>query len=88
VLTLGLLWSGFNDAIKEGDGDKMITYWRFLLLVFKSGGCKNYSGEAVNLFSRLHILSPRLVAQLKWGRFTINTKGRAGCNISAHGTFE
>ena len=76
------MWSGFNDAIKEGDGDKVITYWRFLLFVFKLGGCMNYSGEAVNLLSQLHTLSPRLVAQLKWGQF-INTKGRVGCNISS-----
>lgn len=82
VLTLGLLWNGFTDAIKEGDGDKVLMYWRFLLLVFKSGRCKNYSGEAVNLLSQLHVLSPRLVAQVKWGRF-VNTKGRAGCNISS-----
>ena len=82
VLTLSLLWSGFTDSIKEGDGDKVMMYWRFLLLVFKSGRCKNYSSEAVNLLSQLHVLSPRLVAQVKWGRF-VNTKGRAGCNISS-----
>ena len=33
VLTLGLLWLGFNDAIKEGDGEKVFVYWKFLLLV-------------------------------------------------------
>ena len=49
VLTLGLLWLGFNDAIKEGDGDKVFVYWKFFLLVFKHGGCHNYSIEAVNL---------------------------------------
>ncbi|XP_065912891.1 uncharacterized protein [Dysidea avara] len=81
VLTLGLLWLGFSDAIKEGDGDKVFVYWKFLLLVFKSGGCRNYSIEAVKLLYQTHTLSPRLAAQLKWGRF-INTHGRQGCNIS------
>lgn len=81
VLTLGLLWLGFNDAIKEGDGDKVFVYWKFLLLVFKRGGCRNYAIEAVNLLYQTHTLSPRLVAQLKWGRF-INTHGRQGCNIA------
>ena len=82
VLTMGLIWLGFNDAIKEGDGDKVIMYWRFLLLAYKHGDSRNYFIEAVNLLSQLHKLSPRLVAQLKWGRF-INTHGRSGNNISA-----
>ena len=82
VLTLGLLWLGFNDAIKEGDGNKVFVYWKFLLLVFKRGGCRNYPIEVVNLLYQAHTLPPRLSAQLKWGRF-INTHGRPGCNIPA-----
>jgi len=81
VLTLGLIWLGFNDAIKEGDGDMVIRYWRFLLLAFKRGDSRNYFTEAINLLSQLHQLSPRLVAQLKWGRF-VNIHGRSDCNIS------
>jgi len=80
VLTLGLLWFGFNDAIKEGDGDKVFVYWKFLLLVFKHEGCHNYSVEAINLLYQARTLPPRIVAQLKWERFT-NTHGRPGCNI-------
>ena len=53
VLTLGLLWLGFNNAIKEGDGDKVFVYWKFLL-VLKHGGCRNYSIEAVNLLYQAH----------------------------------
>ena len=41
VLTLCLLWHGYHDAISEGDGDKVLRYWRFLLLVFKNAGRKN-----------------------------------------------
>ena len=75
VLTLGLLWLGLNDAIKEGDGEKLFVHWKFLLLVFKCGECCNYSIEAVNLLYQTHASSPRLTAQLKWGRF-INTHGQ------------
>ena len=82
VLTLGLLWLEFNDAIKEGDWEKVFVYWKFLLLVFKHGNCRNYSIEAVNLLYQTHALPPRLVAQPKWGR-CINTHGRQGCNIPA-----
>ena len=64
-----------NDAIKEGDGEKLFVHWKFLLLVFKCGECCNYSIEAVNLLYQTHASSPRLTAQLKWGRF-INTHGQ------------
>ena len=29
ILTLGLLWHGFKDATKEGDGDWIILYYKF-----------------------------------------------------------
>ena len=35
LLTLGLLWHGFHDSIREGDGDRIFLYWKFLLPVFK-----------------------------------------------------
>ena len=36
VLNLGLLWHGFNDLIREGDGDRILTYYKFILNVFKA----------------------------------------------------
>ena len=29
ALTLGLLWMGFHDAIREGDGERVIVYRKF-----------------------------------------------------------
>lgn len=29
VITLGLLWHNFCDAIKEGDGERVICHWKF-----------------------------------------------------------
>ena len=49
LLTLGLLWHGFHDAIKEGDGERIMRYWKFLLILFKSTNHPNYVKEAVNL---------------------------------------
>ena len=81
VLTLCLLWHGYHDAISEGDGDRVLQYWRFLFLVFKNAGRKKYSLEALNLLVQdRYLLSPREKAQLKWGKF-INTQGLQGCNI-------
>ena len=30
VLTLGLLWMGFHDVTKEGDGERVMRYWKAL----------------------------------------------------------
>ena len=66
VLTLGLIWHGFNDSIKEGDGDRILTYWKFLLVIFKVGKRRNYCKEAMNLLMQYYFLLPkRLAEQLK-----------------------
>ena len=81
VLNLGLLWHGFNDSIREGDGDRILTNYKFILNVYRAGRCFNYCKEVVILLTQYHcLLSPRLAAQLKWSR-CINTKGLPGCNI-------
>ena len=36
VLTLGLLYMEFADAIREGNGERIIRCWRYLLLLFKA----------------------------------------------------
>ena len=82
VLNLGLLWHAFNDAVKEGDGDRILTYYKFFLLVFKAGKCYNYCKEAINLLLQYHFLfTERQAHQLKWCR-CINTQGKPGSNIS------
>ena len=80
IMSLGLLWHGFHDAVREGDGDRIIRYWRFLLPVFKHSGRRNYALEAFKLLTQVILLPPRQVVELKWGR-TVNTVGRIGHNI-------
>ena len=80
-LTLGLIWKGFYDAIREGDGERVMVYWKLFLPIFKLLGRKNYSTIAVDIqLLRHHHLSERQAAQLVWSRF-INTHGRKGKNI-------
>ena len=83
TLSLGLLYFEFQDAIKEGDGNRVMRIWKYLLLLFKaSKRKKNYSIEALTLLSQYHvILPPRLAEQLKWSRF-VNVHGTVGHNIS------
>jgi len=84
VLTLMLLWHGFNDAIHEGDGECVLTYWKFLAVVFKVTRQTNYFKEAVLLQLQYHYLLPKREAeQLQWSRF-VNTVGRADYNISCN----
>lgn len=83
MLSLGLLMSEFEDAIKEGDGLRVIRCWRFLLLIFKSAKRKNYAIEAFKLLMQYQVLlPPRCREQLLWSRF-VNLKGKPGCNIPA-----
>lgn len=82
VLSLSLLYLEFCDAIKEGDGHRIIRCWRFFLPLFKASKRTNYSKEAFILLAQHDLLfSPRMEHQLLWSR-TINTVGRPGRNIA------
>lgn len=81
LLTLSLMWHGFHDALREGDGIRIIRYWRFLLVLFKCTNHRNYAKEAVQLLVQFHYtFSERQKAELLWSR-CINTCGFAGANI-------
>ena len=81
LLTLGLLYVEYTDAIKEGDGQRVHRCWKFMFPLFKISGRKNYTIEAFTmLFSHAFLLSSRQAEQLLWCRF-INTTGRPGRNI-------
>ena len=81
TLSLTLLHAEFQDAIREGDGERVLRVWKFLLPLFKALHKVNYSIEAFNLLAQYYIiLPPRLAEQLLWSRF-INTHGQPGHNI-------
>ena len=54
VLSLGLLYMEFQDGIREGDGERILRCWRYLLLVFKASRRTNYSVEAFTLLAQYH----------------------------------
>ena len=81
LLSLGLIWHCFHDAIREGDGDRIIRYWKLLLIIYKASDKRNYGKEAVILLLQYHCtFSERARTQLLWSR-CINTKGNRGGNI-------
>ena len=81
VVSLGLLWECFHDAIKEGNGKRVLMIWKYLLLVFIAAKHKNYAKEAVILhLQHQYLFSDHQAAQLMWSRF-VNTRGQIGCNV-------
>ena len=80
LLTMLLVWHGFHDSVKEGDGDRILLYWKVMLPVFQQSGHYNYAKEAFLLLAQAHFLSDRKATELKWSR-TVNVHGRVGCNI-------
>ena len=81
VLSLGLLWECFHDAIKEGDGKRVLMIWKYLLLVLIAAKHKIYAKEAMILqLQHQYLFSDCHAAQLMWSRF-VNTRGQIGCNV-------
>ena len=83
ILSLGCFYLEYSDAIKEGDGKRVLRCWRYLLSIFYSSGRTNYANEVLRmLYQHDYILSPRHKTELLWGQF-INVHGRTGKNIAA-----
>ena len=76
----GMLYLNFTDAIREGDGERIIRCWKYLLLHFFADGDKStkYAIEALFLqFQQQALLSPRQAYCQKWNR-TINNHNAKG----------
>ena len=81
LMSIGCFYLLFKDAIKEGDGKRVLNYYRYLLPIFINSGRRNYSIEALNLLCQYNYDLPPLQAQqLLWSRF-VNTSGIRGRNI-------
>ena len=87
VISPGLLYLNFRDAVHEGDGDGVLRIWKYILLIWKATGHRNYACEVFPLLFWYHLLlSPNLAEQLKWSRF-INVHGLPGHNIRSASGF-
>ena len=82
LLSIGLMYMYFRDAIKEGDGERMLRSWRYMLPIFVATGRKNYAKEALLFIAHQELIPGRLSQQMLWSRF-VNTTGGAGHNIPA-----
>ena len=83
LLNHGLLYANFRDAISEGDGERIIRCWKFLLLHFYADGNSStkYALEALFLqFQQQALLSPRQAYLQKWNR-SVNRHSSLGKNV-------
>lgn len=83
VLSLGLFYWEYSDAIREGDGERWRRCMKYMLPIFVNTGRRNYSIEVLRLLYRLEYQStPRQAIQLLYSRF-INVHGLPGRNVAA-----
>ena len=83
LLSVGLFYWEYSDSIREGDGERLLRCWRYMLPMFINTGRKNYSIEALRfLYQYTYVLPPRQAVQLLYSRF-VNVHGLPGHNIAA-----
>ena len=80
-LTFGLILLEFNDAIKEGDGDRLFDIYKVVLLLYKAHGHFKYAYVVLlHLVKCICILPEKQALSVKWDRF-YNGSSRRGANI-------
>jgi L1 cell adhesion molecule like protein len=78
ILNDGLLLLEFKDAIREGDGPRILRCWKVFLMYFQYAKHKNYQLEAFHLLAQVSAAaSQRIAHQLTWS-CVVNTRGGEG----------
>jgi len=80
LLTFNLFLRSINDAIKEGDGERLFDYFRFAFLYFRCYRRHKYAYTVLKSLYRIK-MEPHAAFSIIWERF-INTRGMKGYNIS------
>ena len=81
-LAFGLLLFEYEDAVKEGDGDRLLNVYKFALLLYKCYGHHKYAYVIFLYLVKVEaVLSQMQAASLKYNRFYSRSGGK-GSNIS------
>ena len=65
MISLGLLYAEFKDAIHKGDGLPVVRCYRYFMLLFRAHGHRNYAIKTFTMLAECHCLhSPRTGEQL------------------------
>ena len=77
-----MLLRNFDDAVKEGDGVRILRCWKIAMLIFRAHHHNKYALASFYLQAATQaILTPRQAHSLTWNR-TVNNHGGKGRNIS------
>ena len=80
-MAFGLLIRGFEDAVKEGDGQRLFETYKLLLLIYKSHKHPKYAYVTLHYLIKVFAILPEFEAErLKWNR-VVNLLGGKACNI-------
>ena len=80
LLVLLLLRANHNDAIKLGDGGRVLRLYKYFMLFFKTSKCPKYAFAMLQLQAQVNcLLTPRLSHSLTWNRF-VNHQGAFNTN--------
>ena len=83
LLNFGMIVFNFDDAVKEGDVERILRCWQFMMQIFRAYKHTKCSFAALQLFFfSTCLLSERLSHLLKWNRTVNNNNGGKGQNIS------
>ena len=83
LLQDGFLFLNFLDAVKEGDGPRIIRQYKYIMLYCKADGCHSpkYALECLYQFFLTHaLLTPRDSTRFIWNR-SVNNTFKIGNNI-------
>lgn len=82
VITLGLLLVNSDDAVKEGDGDRLFRMYKWWLLLLKQQHSSKYALASLRLQAQvLCFLNEPDAYRLIWNR-TVNRRGGLGKRVS------
>jgi len=77
-LNIGCFYLAYKDAIREGDGRRVLESWHYFISVFHNAGRRNYANEAfIFLTQYFYDLPTQQAQQLLYSRF-VNTAGVRG----------
>ena len=84
LLILLLLRESHNDAIKLGDGARVLRLYKYFMLFFKVSSCPKYAIAMLHLLAQVNcLLTPRLAHSLVWNWF-VNHPGQVDTNHPMH----
>ncbi len=71
----------FEDAVKEGDGQRLFEIYKLLLLIYKSTKHPKYAYVTLLYLAKICAILPEFEAErLKWNR-VVNLYGGKACNV-------